>query len=247
MLASSYTVFRNDCTWAGGGLLLRPGRAGSAGTSSTTDACRATDTPHSSLAGFDASGVHIQSGVALSGATDDQNISSFQFALLHVRLDRLGRHRSRLHGQPARQLRQRHPDPGQAVQPDHPAAGDPLRNGDGLLRLRLRGRQPPAGHVHRGHASLLDHHGRLRRQRRLLHAVGRRRHVGQLRQPGQVHLGLREQQRVRRCRSTNGPIISGEPNTGGWSSGSYNIPTRVGRDRRRALAAPVRTTSTAGG
>lgn len=77
MLASQYTVYRNDCTWAGGGYYY------------AIEACwdivdvgrlPSTNTPPSSLPGMDASGVHIQSGVTISGVTDDQNISRFQFA-----------------------------------------------------------------------------------------------------------------------------------------------------------------------
>ena len=76
-LASSYTVYRNTCTWTGGGFyfgvehcedLVDNGRLPSA------------TTPLRSLPGMDANGLHVQSGVALSGATDDQIISSFQFA-----------------------------------------------------------------------------------------------------------------------------------------------------------------------
>jgi hypothetical protein len=76
LLASQYPVYRNDCTWPGGSfhvgidaceILVDTGRLPS------------TSTPPSSLPGMDANGVHIQSGVTLSGVTDDQIIGSFQF------------------------------------------------------------------------------------------------------------------------------------------------------------------------
>ena len=76
-LASAYTVYRNDCSWTGGGFyfgiehcedIVDNGRLPSA------------TTPLKSLNGVDANGVHIQSGVAISGATDDQIIANYQFA-----------------------------------------------------------------------------------------------------------------------------------------------------------------------
>jgi hypothetical protein len=78
MLSTSYLVFRNDCTWAGGGYYY--GQASGCWDVVDNGRLPSTDTPPSSLPGMDASGVHIQSGVTLSGATVDQNIISFQFA-----------------------------------------------------------------------------------------------------------------------------------------------------------------------
>jgi hypothetical protein len=77
LLASQYTVYRNDCTWQTQAYYF--------GTPECWDMVDegelpATDTPLSSYPGVGPNGVHIQSGVAISGYTDDQIISSAQFA-----------------------------------------------------------------------------------------------------------------------------------------------------------------------
>ena len=76
-LASAQTVYRNTCTWTGGGFYL-----GIEHCEDLVDNGRlpSATTPLSSLPGMDANGVHLQSGVALSGATDDQIINNDQFA-----------------------------------------------------------------------------------------------------------------------------------------------------------------------
>ena len=76
-LASAQTVYRNTCTWTGGGFYL-----GIEHCEDLVDNGRlpSATTPLSSLPGMDANGVHLQSGVALSGATDDQIINNYQFA-----------------------------------------------------------------------------------------------------------------------------------------------------------------------
>ena len=109
------------------------------------------------------------------GATDDQIISSAEFGYCTHTLTgtvdiKIGFYDD-LGGNCANGI----PVKGKPYNLTLPAAGDPVRERDGLLRLRLRGRLPPAGLERRRPADLLDHDHRLPEQRRLLHAVGRRR------------------------------------------------------------------------
>lgn len=76
-LASAYTVFRNDCTWTGGGFYYAPENCEDV---ISTGRLPGASTPARSLTGVGTNGLHLQSGVALSGATDDQIINNFQFA-----------------------------------------------------------------------------------------------------------------------------------------------------------------------
>jgi hypothetical protein len=77
-LATQYTVFNNTCNSTIGAYYFGLGGFDCWDVISSGQ-IPATDTPMSSYPGYDANGVHIASGLPLSGATDDQNISSFQF------------------------------------------------------------------------------------------------------------------------------------------------------------------------
>ena len=76
-LASTVTVFNNTCSYVGGG-----GYYGIEHCEDVIDNGRlpSATTPLNSLPGVDSTGVHTASGVVLSGATDDNLINNFQFA-----------------------------------------------------------------------------------------------------------------------------------------------------------------------
>jgi hypothetical protein len=77
LAATSYTVFNNTCTWTGGSFYF----GGFEHCEELVDTGRipSATTPLRSLEGTNANGVHV-SGNVLSGATDAQIINTYQFA-----------------------------------------------------------------------------------------------------------------------------------------------------------------------
>jgi len=223
LLATSYTVFRNDCTWAGGGYYFGQGTGGECWDVVDNGRLPSTNTPMSSLAGFDASGVHIQSGVALSGATDDQNISSFQFAYctraLTGTVDIEVAFMDKLRGNCANGI----PIQGKPYNLTIEQQAIPFGTGTAYFDFGSAAGFPLPGSSTAGTLSCWTI------------TVGFPGNVGFCMQSEgdgtwdntdneDKFTWVFEDNNTSTATLTKGPIISGEPNSGGWSSGSYNIP-----------------------
>jgi hypothetical protein len=223
MLATSYTVFRNDCTWAGGGYYFG---TGGFGCWDIVDNGRlpGTDTPMDSLDGFDDNGVHIQSGVALSGATDDQNISSFQFAyctfVLTGSVDIEIAFMNKLRGECANGI----PVQGKPYNLTYEQQAIPFGTGTAYFDFGSAAGFPLPGTSVAGQQACWTI------------TVGFTGNVGfcmasegegtwdNSDDEDKFTWVFEQNNPAPAAGQNNGPIISGEPNAGGWSSGSYNIP-----------------------